>query len=409
MVDLKTTTLLITGTAHGLVHLLMLALPYITTKLLEVTAVPPGQDWVVVLLLNTPAYFIFGFGAVPAGFLCDRIGPTRTIALGLLLSVISGISLFFLWPLGLMTIAALFVLYSFGAGLYHPAGTAWVSKTFIKNRGKALGRHGIGGSIGQASSPIISAFILSTVFWPVIFIFLALVGVIVAFVCLRVRYHEAELEEPASQVKETGNGFFSKMTVAVFLIVVIVLVTRGMFYRGTVTALPTYLNRELMALLILAGFFGTLIYVGGMVGQEVGGRLTDGFGWKKTLVMTSCLSGFSLVLLALPYSSTPFNDGLLILAVLLFGFSYFAAQAATNTMVASLSTPENRGAVFGLSFFARFGFGAFGIPIMSYGFLLYGTWTIGFFILALLILLSAGFALFVNPRNQNGEEVSNDQ
>ncbi|MDO8056480.1 MAG: MFS transporter, partial [Candidatus Hermodarchaeota archaeon] len=138
----KTTTLLLAGAAHGLVHLLMLSLPYITVKLLQVTPILPGQEALIVILLNTPSYFIFGLGAIPAGVLCDRIGPTKTIAIGLFLSVCSGVGLFFLWPLGITTIALFFILYSFGAGLYHPAGTTWVSNTFQENRGKALGRHG---------------------------------------------------------------------------------------------------------------------------------------------------------------------------------------------------------------------------------------------------------------------------
>ncbi|MFW9986030.1 MAG: hypothetical protein ACFFDJ_05675, partial [Candidatus Odinarchaeota archaeon] len=94
----QNTTLLITGASHGLVHLLMLALPFITAKLLLITPVLPGQEGLVVLLLNTPAYFIFGFGALPAGVLCDRIGPRQTIVMGLSLSVLAGVALFFLWP-----------------------------------------------------------------------------------------------------------------------------------------------------------------------------------------------------------------------------------------------------------------------------------------------------------------------
>lgn len=401
MVNAKNTTLLITGTAHGLVHLLMLALPYITVKLLEVTAVPVTQEWLVVVLLNTPAYFIFGLGAIPAGILCDKYGPTRTISLGFSLSVVSGLGLFFLWPLGLLTIALFFVLYSFGAGLYHPAGTAWVSRTFVENRGKALGRHGIGGSIGQASSPIISALILSTIYWPMIFIFLACTAAIVAFVCLRVRFEEAELEELAPEKPTLGGGFFSTMTVITMGFLTMVLVARGMHYRGTVTALPIYLTSELTAFLVMAGFFGTLVYFAGAVGQEVGGRLTDKMGWKKTLINMSCLSSFSLLLLSLPYTATLFNDAILLSAILLFGFAYFSAQAATNTMVASLSSPNNRGTVFGFSFFARFGLGALGIPLVGFCRLIFGTWTVGFLVLAILILLSAAVLSFINPRTKS--------
>ncbi len=366
----------------------MLTLPYITAKLLLITPIPLGQEGLVVLLLNTPAYFVFGFGALPAGILCDRFGPRLTIALGLLLSVFSGISLFFLWPLGIGVIAVLFIVYAFGAGLYHPAGTTWVSNTFEENRGKALGRHGIGGSIGQASAPIISALILSTLFWPAIFLFLAVVGFIIAVICLRVRVQTYEVKPiPDAETKSTG-GFFSAMTPAVMIITSVILAARGMLYRGTVTALPVYITSELQALLILAGFFGTLVYVGGIVGQEVGGRLTDSYGWRKIIMSMTLLSTLSLILLAVPYAPTLANDVILVVAILVFGFSFFSAQAATNTMVANLSNSGSRGQVFGWSFFARFGLGAFGIPIMGLGQVVFGTWIIGFFMMALLGLLA---------------------
>ncbi len=404
MVSSKTSTLLITGTAHGLVHLLMLALPYITAKLLEVTAVPPGQEGLVVLLLNTPAYFIFGLSAIPAGILADKIAPTRVIALGLSLTVASGIALFFLWPLGLMAIALLFILYSFGAGLYHPAGTSWVSNVFTKNRGKALGRHGIGGSIGQAASPIISAAILSTPAWPLIFPVLAAAGLFVSFICIRSHAVKPQQEAKAQPSSSMGSGFFSAMSVVVFGLMSVALITRGMFYRGTVTALPIYLNRELETLLVLAGILGTLIYVGGAIGQEVGGRLTDQMGWKIILIYSCVLSSVSLLLLSLPYSPSLIEDMRLIAAILLFGFSFFAAQAASNTMVAQLATERNRGTVFGYSFFARFGFGSFGILIVSSTQLVYGTWTLGFLLLALLTLIAAVCVPFINPRKEERQE-----
>ncbi len=404
MASTKTSTLLITGTSHGLVHLLMLALPYITTKLLEVTAVPPGQEGFVVLLLNTPAYFIFGLSAIPAGILTDRFAPTRVIALGLSLTVASGIALFFLWPLGLVAIALLFIFYSFGAGLYHPAGTAWVSNVFIKDRGKALGRHGIGGSIGQAASPIISATILSTPAWPLIFPVLAGAGLFVSFICLRSTTVKTKGEPLAQPSSTSKSGLFSAMSVVVFGLMSITLISRGMFYRGAVTALPIYLNRELEALLVLAGVLGTLIYVGGAIGQEVGGRLTDRMGWKIILIYSCVLSSVSLLLLSLPYSPSFAQDLRLISSILLFGFSFFAAQAASNTMVAQLATERNRGRVFGYSFFARFGFGAFGILIVSSSQLVYGTWALGFILLALLTLIAAACVPFINTRKEERQE-----
>jgi MFS family permease len=288
--------------------------------------------------------------------------------------------------------------YAFGAGLYHPAGTTWVSNTFEEGRGKALGRHGIGGSIGQMIAPLISALILSTIVWPVIFLFLAAVGIIIAFVTLRVQVQACDVKVPQESASKKGGGFFSVVTPAVMIIVSVILAARGMLYRGTVTALPVYITLELGALLVIAGFIGTLVYVGGVFGQEIGGRLTDQYGWRKILTIMTLLSGGSLILLALPYIPVIWGDMLLIVAVMLFGFTFFAAQAATNTMVANLSNPESRGQIFGLSFFTRFGLGAFGIPIVTLSFFIFGTWVAGFLLLTLLSVLAALLIAFVHQR-----------
>ena len=69
-------------------------------------------------------------------------------------------------------------------------------------------------------------------------------------------------------------------------------------------------------------------------------------------------------------------------------------------MVAQLSTAKNRGTIFGYSFFARFGFGAFGILIVSGCQLLYGSWTVGFLILGLLTLIAAACVPFIASRKR---------
>jgi MFS family permease len=206
------------------------------------------------------------------------------------------------------------------------------------------------------------------------------------------------MPEPLQSEVKPNNNFFAAMTPLVFIVMSVVLITRGMLYRGTVTALPTYVTLELQALLVLAGLFGTLVYVGGAIGQEVGGRLTDKIGWQFTLFIMCILSGFSLLLLSMPYAPTVTSDLILIVSVVFFGFAFFSAQAATNTMVASLSTATNRGSVFGWSFFARFGMGAFGITIAGLMQVLSGTWAIGFIAMAVLGLIAALFVPLIHSR-----------
>ncbi len=116
--------------------------------------------------------------------------------------------------------------------------------------------------------------------------------------------------------------------------------------------------------------------------------------------MTLLTSG-SLGLLAVPYLPTIWGDALLVTAVLLFGFSFFAAQAATNTMIANLSSPESRGQIFGWSFFTRFGLGAFGIPLVTISYFFFGTWVAGFLLMALLGVIAAILVPIIHLRQKD--------
>jgi len=67
-------------------------------------------------------------------------------------------------------------------------------------------------------------------------------------------------------------------------------------------------------------------------------------------------------------------------------------------MVADLSDPQSRGLVFGWSFFARFGLGAFGIIIIGLSQVYLGSWIYGFYAMALLGILSAVLVPLVYQR-----------
>jgi len=88
----------------------------------------------------------FGVLALAAGFLTDRIGARRMMvtylvgcgAASLVVSQVTSLSGMFV---------ALFALGSF-ASIYHPAGLALIShETSVENRARALGMHGIFGSL----------------------------------------------------------------------------------------------------------------------------------------------------------------------------------------------------------------------------------------------------------------------
>lgn len=90
---------------------------------------------------------VFAALAYPAGALADRVGPRRTLALGLSLFAVvyAGIAA----AHGIGTFAALFALYGAYAALTEGVGKAWLSDAVPDAmRGRALGLFGAVGSLG---------------------------------------------------------------------------------------------------------------------------------------------------------------------------------------------------------------------------------------------------------------------
>ena len=105
-------------------------------------------------LLTTLCHIPYGVMALPAGILADKSGYKRVLVI-----------FFFGTPA-----AACFVgmaksathlgiglaLLGLFASLYHPTGLAMLSHE-VRERGKAMGLHGMGGSLGLAFSPILAS------------------------------------------------------------------------------------------------------------------------------------------------------------------------------------------------------------------------------------------------------------
>ena len=89
------------------------------------------------------ASLMFGIVALPAGFLCDRIGQRRLILI-YLFGAGASLGLIGLVRNYTMLVAALAMMMAF-IGAYHPAGTSLLAAG-TRRRGIAMGWHGVGGA-----------------------------------------------------------------------------------------------------------------------------------------------------------------------------------------------------------------------------------------------------------------------
>jgi predicted MFS family arabinose efflux permease len=335
--------------AHGLAHILELTYPAMLSRI----EADFGLRAVITGTLATVFGWAFGSSAIPAGFLADRLGSRRVLVYAFagsaVMAVLVGLSPNE-WFLG----AALLGL-GLTAGLYHPAGISLVAQG-VRQRGMALGFHGVAGNVGQALAPAIAIGLAVLVDWRLAFFFVGGLSAVLALVLAATRLHVSEgteivavdaAEEAGDLSPKEGNRFFAPL-----LLVYAAFIVSGMVYRGAITYLPKHLedfvNED------FGGAFVTVALLTGACGQLVGGSLSQRYRLEALapgvcllaippLVLTGVVTGPALVVIASA-----------------FVFCYFAAQPLWTGLIADYSPAGAVGRSYGFSFFAGFGLGATG-------------------------------------------------
>jgi len=366
--------------AHGMVHTYELSLPILVTIWLSAF---DTLDLLVVSFEVTPAvlggvlavgYGLFGLGALPGGVLADAYG-SRTLILLCLVGMGGSFLLLSLAPT-LALVAVALVVWGAAASVYHPSGLALISKG-VHQRGSAFAYHGMAGNLGIALGPLVTALLLLAFDWRLVVALLAVPALVAAGIGTRI-----EVDETAAVASDGGDAraggsvsslpefladsrrLFAGAFVAVFAVVVL----SGLYYRGVLTFLPKILEGyEVFAPVELAGREvqpSRYVYAGilmcGILGQYVGGKLTDRFPVELGLV-----GGFGtlavLAVLFLPVANAGLVPFLALGAVL--GVGLFTVQPFYQATVAEYTPAGTRGLSYGYTYLGVFGVGALGASI----------------------------------------------
>ncbi|MBI4764290.1 MAG: MFS transporter, partial [Deltaproteobacteria bacterium] len=169
----------LTTASHSLIHLFEGVLP----PLIPLLMLEFGTDYFHLGLVVTVFSYAFGIGSLPAGYLADKIGPGRLITLYLFGAGILAMGTWF------MNSLVNYGLLMGGIGLfcstYHPASNTLISLA-IREKGKAFGLHGIAGSLGVASVPVLSAWIGSALGWRMPHVLYGFIGILAGFYSLTI-------------------------------------------------------------------------------------------------------------------------------------------------------------------------------------------------------------------------------
>lgn len=353
---------------HGLVHAQILLIPVLLVAWQAAFGLLAWQEG----FLAAVAYVAYGGSSVPVGYLADGATGGRRLLLFCLGGAALALVAMGLAPVLPVLVPGLAVL-GLLLGIYHPTGLALLSRG-TADPGRAMGVHGVGGSLGIALGPLAGAVLLAALPWN--FVLLAFVAPTVLAAVMVARW-------PLGQVLEvaTRQGMLTSLRRVLqwpFPLVMMVYFFAGVAYWGALTFLPSFLHKgldlalptlDLGLLTLTAGAYVlALLLALGAVGQFLSGYLSSGPAPEATLALLTAAAGLVLFPLGLV------DRVLLVPLALAFGLLLFSMEPLQNTLVLERTAPEDRGLAFGLTFLSVFGLGALGAAV---GGAVVGAWGFG--------------------------------
>ena len=352
----------ITGGSHLSVHALMLALPSLIPIFISEFNI--GID--VLGFVVTVSAFMFGIGAIPSGWLESRIGGKTLLVIYLFGSSFSAL---------FISLSNSFNVLVFGLGLlgltssiYHPAGLTLISNR-IHHITKGMAVHGVFGSTGSAVGPVLATTLALFISWRASYATLGLFNLAlgIASILLIPSTKDNEHVEIINTKKKDNKT--NRTALLYFYITNLIM---GFVYYGFTTFMPIHFSENTKDLLpfipdtMKAGVFPSFVFISGIIGQIIGGKLGSHFNRVRILPY--------IIAMNIPFLLLMGNSKgiMLVFCSLCLGMTYFSSQPICNTIIADLTNSNNRGIGYGINFFLSMGIGSLaamvgGILAINYG------------------------------------------
>ncbi|MBI5603427.1 MAG: MFS transporter [Deltaproteobacteria bacterium] len=376
----------LTTASHSLIHLLEGVLP----PLIPLLMLEFGTDYFHLGLVVTVFSYAFGIGSLPAGYLADKIGPRRLITLYLFGA---GILAMGAWSMNsLVNYGILMGGIGLFCSTYHPAANTLISLA-IQEKGKAFGLHGIAGSLGVASVPVLSAWIGSALGWRMPHVLYGFIGILAGFYSLTIPKHLEIREKEGASAGSRPPAIFSCFNLIVFFLSAMAL---GLTYKGIMTFLPAYMGESIhlgglqLGKVALGGTVATIALLSGALGQYVAGRGVDRFQAEGLYLGAILLGTVFVFLMAVS------QNLILVGSAVMYAFFYFSTQPLQNYLLSTYLPTHRHGLGYGIHFFITFGIGSTAAAVSGYLADHYGLRSV-FYAMTLCFLFSAAmaFALFI--------------
>ena len=336
----------ITGSSHSLVHALMLTFPSLIPIVQKEFNVGLDTLGFVVSI----SALLFGLGAIPAGWLDRYLGGKKLMIIYQLGASVSALMIVLTSSFYMMVIGLSFI--GLFCSIYHPTGLTLVSQN-INKVSKGMAVHGMFGSLGSAFGPLLAVSLATLISWRASYLVLAILYSILALITfLNIPHKNQNINRQKNILKKKTN----KKALIYYFITNSFL---GMAYYGFTTFMPIHLSENTYEFLpgisqnMKAGLFPTIVFIAGMIGALLGGKIGEIFDKRISFVVIIILNIPVFFLVGIT------SDFALIICSIMLGIIYFSNQPIGNTLVSDFSDNKNRGFVYGLGFFISFGIGSF--------------------------------------------------
>ncbi len=256
-----------------------------------------------------------------------------------------------------------------------------------------MGYHGIAGSLGLATGPLLAAWFATALDWRFAYGSMVILWVLLAATTaiLIPKYHGIEDAAGTPTPPDTRRRpLFAYYVVAALI---------GLTFTGFTTYMPIYFSENLGQLfsapsgVMAGGFATTLVLLAGMPGQFIGGKWGDRYS-KTPLLTIICLIHIPLLLVFCAGSGE-----LALLSGILLGFAHFMYQPIGNAMIAEYTSSSSRGIGYGFSFFLSFGVGSLASGVGGVVAIHYGVMAVFFFV-AVVMAAAALVSLYLHRITQ---------
>jgi len=345
---------------HTYAHLFMLLYPTVVLAL-EGTW---GLGYAELLPLGVVGYFLFGIGALPAGWLADRWGSAGLIAMFFIgtgaASVLTGLAV------GPWTLALGLTLIGLFASIYHPVAIAWLVGA-DERPGRALGINGIYGAAGISGAALVAGFLADLVDWRAAFVIPGAICLLTgAWFGLRLATGKVVMER-RSYRQSKAQPSVGDARRGLFLLLGAMLFT-GLIFQMMAVVMPKLFQARLGDVIgtsaLAAGTVVSVVYAISALGQYVGGLLADRHDERLIYPVSYGLQALILALAIVTQS-------VWLIAVVALSVTLQTGTATVENCLIARYTPATwRATAYGLKFILALGLSSLGVPLVA---LIYGS------------------------------------